>query len=175
MLEPRNGSHGDRHQEPGDRDRKKNSIHPARQWSRLVFLRPILPVRASPAGGGAPSVWKESIADVARCWGQSDPSRLAPDRLVDLLLVADLQPAGDLLGQEDRIVHLAAGSAVPGFHLLPEFEWPEFELRQLFSDLSAKALPFTFTGTPSAPRKHPESIPPSSNKQHPPLLRGHKF
>src|SRR5215468_10279397 len=91
-----------------------------------------------------PSARKQLVADEARGGGQADAAGLAPGRLVDLLLVADLQAPRNLLGHEDRVAHPAAGPAVPGLHFLPEFHRSEPELRQFLADLAAQAAPLAF-------------------------------
>src|SRR5262249_12752334 len=90
---------------------------------------------------------KQLVADIARGRRQAEAPRLAPLGPVDFLLVTDLQGAGDLLGDEDRIVHPAARAMVLCRHLFPELDGPELELRQFLADLAAQTLPVALVQT----------------------------
>src|SRR5689334_3804754 len=122
--------------------------------------------RADASARRPPSARKQLVADVARGGGQADAAGLAPGRLVDLFLVADLQAPRNLLGHEDRVAHSAAGPAIPGLHFLPKFHRPKLELRQLLADLAAQAAPLAFVVAPAAARKHPEPVVPAPDEKH---------
>src|SRR3954447_2003083 len=124
---------------------------------------------------GHNSLRKQFVPNVARSWCQPDSARLAPDRSIDLVLVADLQRAGRVLGQENRVTHLAAGPLILCLHFFPELHRPQLELRQFFPDLSAQALPFALSCALATARKHPEPIAPSSDQEHAAFLRDNKF
>src|SRR5262249_8490113 len=76
--------------------------------------------------GGRRLSWKQLVADVSPGGCQPHAPWLAPDGAVDLPLVADLKRSGCLVGDEDRIAHLATCAAISGFYAPPELQSPEF-------------------------------------------------
>jgi|SRR5271156_2374885 len=51
---------------------------------------------------------KQLVSYVARSGGESNAARLAPDRFIDLVLIANCKPAGGLSGDENCIAHSPA-------------------------------------------------------------------
>src|SRR5262245_63400044 len=121
------------------------------------------------------SARKQLVANIARRRRQADTARLAPCRLVDLLLVADLQAARNPLGDEDGITHPAARLAVPGLHFLPKLDRADLELGQFLADLAAQAAPLALILATPAARKHPEPVVLAPDEEHASVLRRDEF
>src|ERR1700752_5242368 len=121
------------------------------------------------------SARKQLVANVARCRRQADTARLAPGRPVDLFLVADLQAARNLLGDEDRVAHPAARLAIPGLHFLPELDRADLELGQFLTDLAAQATTLALIFTTATARKHPEPVVLAPDEEHASVLRRDEF
>lgn len=118
---------------------------------------------------------KQLVTDVSRGGRQLDASRLAPDRPVYLLLVTDLQFTRRLAGNEDRITHLAPGSAISLPDFLPQFEPAKFEPGKFFLDLATNALLVALTTKLSPAGKHPAPVAPASDQKDATALDSHQF
>src|SRR5271166_6097832 len=115
---------------------------------------------------------KQPVPDVAGGGGQAQAAWFAPDRAVDFVFIANLEPAGHVLGDEDGVAHLPARPRVLGFDLFPEAQPTQLELRQLLLDLTLEAVLFAFTLALAAARKHPATVPPPSDEENAPAFCG---
>jgi hypothetical protein len=83
---------------------------------------------------------EQFVPDLARRRRKSDATRLPPNRLVDLVFVADRQVSRCSFGDEDCIAHFSTGTTVPGLDFLPKPDPPKLELSNLLFDLSAQTI-----------------------------------
>jgi hypothetical protein len=77
---------------------------------------------------------------------------------------------GQTLSDKYGVAHLPPGAAVSCLDLLPEAQPTDLQLRQLFLDLSAKALLCSFGSALATSREHPKAIPLASNEKHLPAF-----
>jgi hypothetical protein len=108
---------------------------------------------------------KQPVPDIARSGRKPNAARLAPDRFVDLVLVANCQGAGRFSGDKNCIAHLSAGATILGLHLSPKPDPPKPKLWQFLFDLSAQAVLFAFARSLSPTGEHPQPVAPASHQK----------
>lgn len=161
-----------------DRDRSVVIGLACQAGAALIHEEPRVPddgtnpfrLHQSAGNGAAPlrraSFRKQPVTDVARGGRQSQPSRLAPLRPVDLTLVSDLQSSRRSPRQKNGIAHLPAGTTVFLSYFLPELQLPKSQARQLLADLPMQALLLALARALAATGKHPAIVAASPHQQH---------